>query len=211
MAGRLESNLAPVPICLRSRPSQALPSLWCNVSSARNCSSESVSSESVRIMINRAPRSCCHVHTVMQNPRWLLEDVRDANIDCYRIRTATCQDCIFLCICVGQVSIVAKQCNPRNGRVVSTLLIYRFSRWGVRSGLIATIFLSMTRRTTDFVGWDSGTIQMKKKKTSRTQLDSVSSSLDSTLCLGTSPRVAIRSSGRCTVSYTNWRHPSWST
>ena len=103
----------PVPICLRSRPSQALPSLWCNVSSAKNCSSESVSSESVNILIKRAPRSCCHVHSVMQNPRWLFEDVQgDANDDYSRIRTATGQDCIFLCICVGEVAILVKQCNP---------------------------------------------------------------------------------------------------
>ena len=58
MAGRLDSNPAPVPVCRRSRPSQALPSLQCNASSATNCSSESVSSESVSIMMNRAPRKC---------------------------------------------------------------------------------------------------------------------------------------------------------
>ena len=42
---------------LRSRPSQALPSLRCNFSSAKN-SSGSVSSESVKIMIYKEPRSC---------------------------------------------------------------------------------------------------------------------------------------------------------
>ena len=67
--------------------------------------------------------------------------------------------------------------TPRNGRVVSTLLIFRFSRcvldWGVRSGLIATIFLSMTRCTTDFVGWDSGTIQVKRKRPERNKTPSL--------------------------------------
>ena len=74
---RLDSNLAPVPICLRSRLNQALPSLWCNASSATNCSSESVSSESISMMMNKAPRSCCQVHSVMQNPRWLFQVVRE--------------------------------------------------------------------------------------------------------------------------------------
>ena len=47
----LESNLAAVSTCRRSRPSQALPSLRWSVLSAENCSSERASSESVRIMM----------------------------------------------------------------------------------------------------------------------------------------------------------------
>ena len=83
----------------------------------------------------------------------------------------------------------------------ATLLIFKYSRcvlvWGVRSELIATIFLSMargTRRGTDVVGWDSSAIRLKNP--SGTQKDSLTCSLDSTLFLGTSPRVAICLSGR---------------
>ena len=82
MAGTLESNLAPVPICLRTRPSQALPALRCNFSRSTKGSSESVSSESVRIMMNKAPRSCCHMRceglvTIYQGSRCIPVGVSD--------------------------------------------------------------------------------------------------------------------------------------
>ena len=57
----LEGMLEPHPVLHLSetRPSQALPSLRCSVSSARNCSWESGSSVSVKIM--KCKTSCCHV------------------------------------------------------------------------------------------------------------------------------------------------------
>ena len=72
---------------------------------------------------------------------------------------------------------------------------------GVRPGLIATVFLSMARRTrrgTDVVGWASSAIQLQNP--SGMLKDSVNCSLDSTFCLGICPRVAIWFSGRCPVS-----------
>ena len=82
MASTAGSNRAPDPICLRSRPSQARPSLRRRLSSAKDCSSESVSSKSVNIKMKSTPRSCCQVHGAIQNPKWLLEAVRgNANDD----------------------------------------------------------------------------------------------------------------------------------
>ena len=206
MAGRLESNLAPVPTCRRSPPSQALPSLRCSVSSAKNCSSESASSKSVRIMTLRAPRSCCHAHNVMQNSKWLFEAARGMPtmiVQGFTLRHArTVASCASSSV---KSHVSSNKATPRKGRVVPTLLTFRFSccnlDWGFRFGHISSIILSMTRRTlrgTDFFGWELSTIQLKNP--SGMLKDSVTCSPDSTFCLGTSPRVVIWLSGRCPVS-----------
>ena len=147
MAGRVGSNLAPVPICLRSRPSWALIALWCNVPSAKNCSPREVSSWNLSRLTCRAPRSCCHVRSVMQNPRWLFEAVcgmQTLIIPGFALRHArTVASCASPSV---RSHFSSNKAIPRNGRVVSTLLWYRFSRCvlglAVRSRLIATIFLS---------------------------------------------------------------------
>ena len=76
MANTVGSNRALEPICLRSHPSPALPALRRMLSSAKDLSSESVSSKSVKIKMCGGPCSCCYVHRAMQNPKWLLEAVR---------------------------------------------------------------------------------------------------------------------------------------
>ena len=136
MAGRLESNPAPVSTCRRSRPSQALR---CSVSSAQNCSSGSASSESVRIMVQRAPLSCCHVHNVMQNSKWLFEAVRGMPtmfFPGFALRHArTVASCASSSV---KSHVSSNKATPRKGCVVPTLLTSRFSccilDWGFRFG-----------------------------------------------------------------------------
>ena len=206
MAEILESNLAPIPTCRRSHPSQALPSLRCSGSSAKNCSSESAPSESVRIRMKRAPRSCCHVHNVVQNSKWLFDAVRGMPtiiIPGFTLRHArTVASCASSSV---KSHVPSNKATPCKGRVVPTLLISSFPRctldWGFRFGHISSIFLSMARRTlrgTDFVGWDSSTMQLKNP--SGMLKDSVTCFPDSTFCPGTSPSVVIWLAGRCPVS-----------
>ena len=138
-------------------------------------------------MICRAPRSCCHVHSDMQIPKRLLEAVRGMQMMIIpgfalpHARTAASYAPASV-----KSHFPSNQAIHRNGRVVPTLLRYRFSRcvlgWGVRFGFIATMFLSMARRTrrrTDFVGWASSAIQLRKP--SVTQKDSVTRSINSVL------------------------------
>ena len=112
--------------------------------------------------------------------------------------------------------VSSNKATPRKGRVVATLLTSRFScctlNIGFRFGHISSIFLSMARRTrrrTDFVGWESSTMQLKNH--SGTLKSSVTCSPDSTFCLDTSPMVVIWFSGRCLDSWINWRYTSWPT
>ena len=94
--------------------------------------------------------------------------------------------------------VSSNKATPRKGCVVQTLLTSRFS-WCILDW--SSIILSMARRTrrgTDFVGWDSSTIQLKNP--SGTLKDNATCSPDSTFCLGTSPRVVIWFLGRCPIS-----------
>ena len=130
---------------------------------------------------------------------------RDAKDDYSRVHTATRSDCSFLCIFIRQLARLVKQGNSPQKVVSPTLLTSRFSccilDCGFRFGHISSIFLSMTKRTrrgTDFVGWESSTMQLKKPF--RNVENSATCSPDSTCCLDTSPRVVIWFSGRCPVS-----------
>ena len=91
---------------------------------------------------------------------------------------------------------------PRRRRVVSTLLRYSFFTLCSWLGCLTLAhcddvpFDGQTHPArNDFVGWESSTTQLKKKKTSGLQKDSVTCFPDPTLCLGTSPRVATCLSG----------------
>ena len=108
--------------------------------------------------------------------------------------------------------VSSNKATPRKGRVVPTLLTSGFSccilNLGFRFGHISSIFLSMARRTrrgTDFVGWESSTMQLKNP--SGTLKSSVTCSPYSTFCLDASPRVEIWFSGRCPISSPG-PHPS---
>ena len=168
-------------------------------------------------MMQRAPRWCCHVHNVIQNSKWLIGAVRGMPtmiIPGFTLRHArTVASCAFSSV---KSNVPSNKATLRKGRVVPTLLTSRFSccilDWGLRFGYISSIFLSMGRRTrrgTDFVGWESSTMQLKNP--SGMLKDSVTCSPDSTFCLDASPRVVIWFSGRCPVSKINWRQTSWST
>ena len=81
-------------------------------SSAKNCSSEGASSESVRIMMKRAPRSwlpCTQRHAEFEVA--LRSFSRDDRDDHSRIHTATRSNCSFLCILIRQVARLVKQGN----------------------------------------------------------------------------------------------------
>ena len=131
---------------------------------------------------------------------------RDANDDYSRIHTATRSNCSFP-VHFHPSSRTSRQTRQLLAKVVSsqTLLTSRYSCCildrGFRFRHISSIFLSIARRTqrgTDFVGWESSTIQLKNP--SGMLKDSVTCSPDSTFCLGTSPRGVIWLSGRCPVS-----------
>ena len=92
--------------------------------------------------------------------------------------------------------VSSNKATPRKVRVVPTLITSRLSccilDCEFRFGHISSIFLSMARRTrrgTDFVGWESSTMQLKNP--SGTLKSSVTCSPDSTFCLDASPRVVI--------------------
>ena len=92
IAEMLESKLASVPTCLRSRPSQALPSLWCNVLSAS-------------LMLPRTQRHP-KSEVALRDCPWNTHD------DSSRIRTVTRSDCSSLGVRFDKVALLVKQGNP---------------------------------------------------------------------------------------------------
>ena len=76
----------------------------------------------------KAPRSCCHVHNVMQNSKWLFEAVRGMptlTIPGFTLRHARTVASRASSSVKSHVS--SNKATPRKGRVVPTLLTARFS------------------------------------------------------------------------------------
>ena len=169
MVGRLESNVAPVPICRRTHPSQALlapverferrkPFLGKYILGI--CQNHDVNCTSFVL-----PRTQRHAEFKVT----LRSCSRDANDDDSRVCTATRSDCSFLCIIIRQIARCVTQSNSsqRSGRPNAPRIrvFVLHSQLGIfRFGHISSTILSMARRTrrgTDFVGGESSTMQLK--------------------------------------------------
>ena len=138
IAELLKSNLTPVPICLRSRPSHALPSrkVFPRGQTGSRCT-------------GRLTHVSTHTAQCRIQNGWAARGIPTTILLGFALwRARTVASCASASV---KSRFSSHKATPRNGRVVSTLIVYRFSRcvfgWSVWSGLIATIFLSITRRT----------------------------------------------------------------
>ena len=168
-AGRLESNLAPVPYLseIPSEPGTPFAPVQCferqkpflRKRILGVCQNQDVECTSFVL-------PCTQSHTEFQILFEAVREIPRMIIPGFALRHArTVASCASSSV---KSRVSSNKATPRKGRVVPTLLTSRFSccnlDWGFRFGHISSIFLSMaicTRRGTDFVGWESSTTQLK--------------------------------------------------